>query len=896
MLEAIGRATSPLVLVTGFAGVGRTTLLDRVADLFTGRGATVWAMRFTPDGEPVPAHFGSPSPADLPSRHTVAGSPWPWTPLRPVDGASHDPLVARRAAAATVAPLLRAHGETVLLIDDAQWIDPESLAVLAALVRRIAGSPVRCVCTARVPSRTAAPGVLAALRALRGDRLVQTFRVTPWPRHQVARETAGVLRASPEPALVDQVYSASRGVAAAVVDAIRTLQREGRVQVVDRRAYLAHGKAPAERPVGDQLVRRAREPGPGVYAVAKAAAVLSPLGAEMPRLVAEALGLDAPDVLESLESLRASGVLHRGRAGASWRFSLPLVASALAADLGPFERRMLAATAVSAVWTGVAACADDDHLTNQIADAGTAVNRERALSELLSRADSAQHNGTVLAPRWLAAAVELTAEQRERALVLLTHTVSCHLHGEHESSLGGARTLLREHAGHLATDAVQEVQLIAVEALYSLGDTKALADLAAARHRQGDRDEHRAVTQAAAAALLDRWTRVTDLLAAEAGPRHAGNPTSAMHGDLLASMADLWAGRLGRFEASLGAQWSGIARHRLHQVRSYATALLVLGDPDRAERLLSDENLTPGALSSHARALLAALRGDAREAVDLTRRSMAVERRRHDPGHAGMLQATITLLALQGRLTSARELLRLARAQPCVLAHLLDIAEAWLDRALGDNAKAVSRLHDTLKTAADRGLAAGVELCWAELADLALEHEDHDAARSALAALTELAGTTPTARVTLYASLVKATVDRDRTAALRCLQLVRARAQPFELAVVLERLVRHGVAEAELLTEAYELFGALDAVLARAWLRNLMRDHAIAVRGRTETVAENERLLSLLAADGLTNKQLAAALRASEKSIEGRLSRLFTRSGHRSRIELSTAMLSAEGG
>jgi DNA-binding NarL/FixJ family response regulator len=56
-------------------------------------------------------------------------------------------------------------------------------------------------------------------------------------------------------------------------------------------------------------------------------------------------------------------------------------------------------------------------------------------------------------------------------------------------------------------------------------------------------------------------------------------------------------------------------------------------------------------------------------------------------------------------------------------------------------------------------------------------------------------------------------------------------------------------------------------------------------------VEENERLLATLAAEGLSNKQIATALNTSEKSVEGRLSRLFTRSGYRSRIELSNAIV-----
>ena len=49
--------------------------------------------------------------------------------------------------------------------------------------------------------------------------------------------------------------------------------------------------------------------------------------------------------------------------------------------------------------------------------------------------------------------------------------------------------------------------------------------------------------------------------------------------------------------------------------------------------------------------------------------------------------------------------------------------------------------------------------------------------------------------------------------------------------------------------------------------------------GRQATVTENERLLAVLVSEGLGNKQLAIALQTSEKSVEGRLSRLFARTG-----------------
>ena len=71
----------------------------------------------------------------------------------------------------------------------------------------------------------------------------------------------------------------------------------------------------------------------------------------------------------------------------------------------------------------------------------------------------------------------------------------------------------------------------------------------------------------------------------------------------------------------------------------------------------------------------------------------------------------------------------------------------------------------------------------------------------------------------------------------------------------------------------------------------LVRARKVAVPGRSETVAENERLLAVLIAAGLTNAQLATVLGSSEKSVEGRLTRFFNRTGYRSRAELATAAL-----
>jgi DNA-binding NarL/FixJ family response regulator len=62
------------------------------------------------------------------------------------------------------------------------------------------------------------------------------------------------------------------------------------------------------------------------------------------------------------------------------------------------------------------------------------------------------------------------------------------------------------------------------------------------------------------------------------------------------------------------------------------------------------------------------------------------------------------------------------------------------------------------------------------------------------------------------------------------------------------------------------------------------------VPGRRQAVAENERLLAQLVAEGLSNKQIAGLLPTSVKSVEGRLTRLFSRGGYTSRAQLAAAV------
>ncbi|MFC0547889.1 hypothetical protein [Kutzneria chonburiensis] len=375
---------------------------------------------------------------------------------------------------------------------------------------------------------------------------------------------------------------------------------------------------------------------------------------------------------------------------------------------------------------------------------------------------------------------------------------------------------------------------------------------------------------------LDTLTHITVL----AG--HA-RPAAGYLSRLLQAREHLMQGRRNRFEDDLDVvpesalgQWD-----RLHLRLLPA---LLGGDADVVDKVLADargERLAP----AH-RAAVALVRGDVSTGEDLARRLGDAST---DIAHTLVRHQTAVLALARGRLTLSRDLLR---APDTALPHLLDSAEARIDLAFGDHEQARARLREGLKRASDAVLET--DRLWAQLAELAYRRGDIDGAMRCCREAERIARAADSPGALLRSLVARAIVERDLEIAAAAAGLATDRGQPLELADVVGRLAARGLVDPRALLHAYEALEELDALLSRARLRHLMREHGVAVPGRQQTLAENERLLAVLAADGLTNRQLATVLQATEKSVESRLSRLFTRSGYKSRVELAAAVHAGE--
>jgi DNA-binding CsgD family transcriptional regulator/tetratricopeptide (TPR) repeat protein len=831
LLVEIETGDAALVVVTGPALAGRSTLLDQLAAALADRGEHTVMLRIAP--------------------HPVA-----------------PPHVVRS--------LDRPPAGTTILVDDAHRLDPPSLAALERLVRQSAGT--RVVCTAHLPVRRIAP--VAVFDRLRQDGLARQVRLRPLGRRDVAALTAAAVSARPDPNLVAHLHDVTGGVPGALAGVVGRYLRNDSIRLVDGWAHLAPRRplpGPSEH---DDLLLDVRQLGTPAWSVAKALAVFFPLGGAAPALASAALGAGTDTVSRCLAQLHETGVLRR-TAGGGWRFRVPLVAAALSAHLGPFERRDLARHAITALWRGDVRCADPNYLPEQLAVAGRLVDPARARAQLLAAAADAGN----LADQWLHAAAALAPDRPGRARTVLAQARTALTHGDHEQAMRCAATVRAELAGHLSTGDADELAMVQVLASHAAGDTAAVARLSG----RGS-----AVARATALFLLDRWGEGATLL--DAARTGWENSPSAHAGHLLEAHAHLVAGRpdLARKDVDTAFGLLPTDASRTQAAGFEALAEVVATGAHGALAGLTRRSVPVAALPLPVRAVLAARDGRLDHAMALFRHTVVAGTARGTAlSHTFLYETVATINLARGRLSRGREVLAAARLTNPPLPYLLSCAEALIDQALGEPDQAREALRHGLEHAATHGTVLDTDRLWRGLAEVELSRHDRPSAQRCLPRLDRAAAALGTAGAALNQALAHAVVERDRRAAATALQLARERDDPFEHATVIASLVEHGAADPVLLTTSYRLLDDLDVPLRRAWLRTAMRDNGIPIPGRGRTQAENERLLSVLVADGLSNRQIATVLRTSERSVEGRLGRLFSRTGYQSRVEVAVAMLTS---
>jgi DNA-binding NarL/FixJ family response regulator len=900
LLEGARSGANGVLVIEGEPGIGKTALLDRAR-----RRASGLTILET-SGHELEAELPFAGLSRLvapivelraglaePQRHALEGA----LALRTLE------QLDRFAVYAAVLHLIAAAAEReplLVVVDDAQWLDRSSADACGFVARRLDAEAVALLVATRPPTDG-----------------------NPFTRS------------------VDQHL---RLTGIGVTDARALLARHGRPVDEATAQHLVAGTGGnplALTEVAAQLSagqREGREPLPDpLPAVSSAAAIFGPRLARLDEDIRTALTVVAASgsgaLSEVVPAFPALGLEHdalvaAGDTGlvslddAHARFCHPLARS-LAYHSAPVSRRRAAHRALAeATRTTGSPGRSTWH------QAAAALGPDGAVAEELTHlaADARARGAPVAAGRAMERAAQLTRAAEDGALRLLAAAADFHIGGRPEQALSAiAATLDLTSSATVRADAHRLKAL--VDAARRPPDD-VLRELLAEADRVEPHDALRAAHMRVEAAWVTMFTaRLPDALAlarrAHAVCERAGGAPALEANLTLSAVLNLTgaadeANRRLRDAEPLLDRMDALAAP--YTVASVAYGYMVTGDLVRASRALRDligRCRSSGAVTvlPYALALLADVElrlGDWDRAYAAGSEAVVLTEDLDQPGElAHSLVRLADVEAGQGRERECRAHLdrarRIARANGTrALVAMAARVEGFLELGLGRFAEAVAPLEQahSMLQAAGHGEPFLVP-CAPDLVEAYARLERVDEARAVLAVLEDHARSTGRPVNQAYAARSRALLASDADAERHFEAALRHHAEgpavPFEHARTQlcrgERLRRAGrrVDARAPLREAEYTFEGLGA---RGWLERARSELAAtgqrARRRQPSTRGEltpQELQVALEVADGATNREVAAALFLSTKTVEAHLSRAYRKLGVRSRAELTAALL-----
>jgi DNA-binding CsgD family transcriptional regulator len=351
-LEGSADAGGVAVLL-GEAGVGKTRLAQELAAHARQGGSAVLAGRAVPGGVPVPYRplteaflgaFRSGIPRASPELAGFGGHVKRLIPEWPGDaagGADESPVLLGEAVVRLLG-MLGGSSPPVLVLEDIHWADVETLAVVEYLSDALPAARAWCLCTARP-----GPAVAAAVERLRRGPNAIVLPLRPLSSTGVHRAVAACLEADEPPAdVVEAVRTNSEGNPFLIEELLAGLVASGAIRVDDG-GWRSTGRLVPSVPFdfAESVRQRLSLLDAAGRGVLRAAALL---GRRFDwELLPGLLGVDGRAVIDALRaSVDAQLVEAEGEV---FRFRHALTREAVLAELLPPERRELARRALPAV-------------------------------------------------------------------------------------------------------------------------------------------------------------------------------------------------------------------------------------------------------------------------------------------------------------------------------------------------------------------------------------------------------------------------------------------------------------------------------------------------------------------------------------------------------------------
>ena len=340
-LRELGHGTR-LAVVEGEPGIGKTSLLDALAAEAAAGGALVASGR-TLEGGAAPAFW----PwidilSSIAEAHPSAvGGLEPLLRLGPAAEPDLAPVNAFQLFEATAAALAAAsrHQPVVVLLDDLQWADVDSLELLSFLVRRLREEPVLLVLTVRQLELGRSDAVVHVLAAAARQPHSRRLSLSGLDQAATRELVAAALGERASERLVEVIHARSGGNPFFASELARLLAEQPDV---------AHDGS--EVPAGVRDVVRQR-----LARLPTATRELLPLAAVLgrdvePTVLAAAAGQPLDECLEQLEPALVTHLLvSGGRRHGALRFAHALVREVLVDDLSSLRRARLHLRAAEAL-------------------------------------------------------------------------------------------------------------------------------------------------------------------------------------------------------------------------------------------------------------------------------------------------------------------------------------------------------------------------------------------------------------------------------------------------------------------------------------------------------------------------------------------------------------------
>ncbi|MGV9967088.1 LuxR C-terminal-related transcriptional regulator [Streptomyces olivaceus] len=949
-LTALRTALAPdggrLIVLTGPAGIGRTALLDSVARLLAADGARVLPLRLGtgPDGggdpyalaalvRAVRERFEQLQESGLSEalsavaqlRDARGRERGGWTPavVAALDGLFE--TVGRRERVA-------------LLVDDAHAV-AEPAPVLSAARR--AGCLVVATCE---EGAERGPGLAELLTD--ADRVMTIGPLADDVALSLVRRAAGAR-------LDESVVTALRtalgpllGNPGTVLGTLDALRRSGRLVTFEGRLCLSDPAEPVALPADHPLLRRASALGGTAVRLLGAVALLDGLDLDALPPLADILEADPVDCGRGLDLLIEAGVLTAGPDGRI-ACRCPALAATAAGRFRARRGTALHAALAERLLAGHRRSGGVDPvvLADHVARGGATVTLDDdTVRQLLTMGAAAEQEEPERATLWYAAALRrLPPTGPEHARTLCRLLLLVVRTGRYEL----LREPLTRYAEHgCAEESVDEIRLAAILLALHSGvppAERAVRELLDApfpgrgptafsewwfdrrlapdprRHPATDGDTVAGAGAGAgtrAGAEPRGWAEVTaetDALTGGEAETPAGGKASAGGGDRAGAGAGArdgtaagdgargGAGRSDLLSAALCGDVAACERvwrssggaapsPELDRLRQ---AALVADMADVARLVIGADYRVPetGVLGAYHRVV----RGYAD--ADWTRAMSAVRELELSPAedtlarHAARLLA-VDMCAARGEFGQASRWLTAATRAPR-LAVLRTWARVGLAARKGDDGQAVRVALLAGPRLRRAGLRTGLSILLSRALRIAVLGDDHEGAAELLAEI-ELLPHEHHVDAQESLLLARGLVHRDPECAREATDLIRERGDLPALMESCLAVARFAPDPRPWLREAHALATRCGAAALLERVREVTRERGVPApraRGRRDALAVTEQRIIELIGEGLTNRQIALRLRLSEKTVENYLTRLFARTGCRSRVELAAASL-----